>query len=367
MLKFPENHTRITAQGKAMKIAVIGDLFVRATLLERALRQQLESVVDPLTLISCETDWPDSPLGHNDEVGEFVGDPVALATFVHGAQVIVTHTAPITRALLDATPELRIIGCCRGGPVNINVAAATARGIPVVNAPGRNAQAVIEFTLGLLLTECRGIGRAHAALSQGNWQGELYRYERTGRELRGQTIGLIGLGAIAQGLVPHLQPFGMRILAYDPYTAPARFTELGVTSVDLPTLLAESDIVSLHARVTPETTGLLGAAQFAQMKRGAYLINTARGPLIDYDALYAALARGQLGGAGLDTFAVEPPPQDWPLLRLPNVTLTPHIAGASQESAQRGAETVAADIANFLHNRPLRHCVNPAALSHQQP
>jgi D-3-phosphoglycerate dehydrogenase len=287
-----------------------------------------------------------------------VGEPDELAAFVYDAQAIVTHVAPITRQVIEAAGGLRIIGCCRGGPVNVNVTVASQRGIPVVNAPGRNAQAVIEFTLGLILAECRGIGRAHDALARGVWQGELYRYDRTGRELKGQTIGLIGFGAVAQGLAPYLKPFELRILAYDPYTPAARFSELGVMRSDLTSLLRESDIISLHARVTPETVHLMGAAQFAQMKPGAYLINTARGPLVDYDALYRALASGHLAGAGLDTFALEPPQADWPLLRLPNVTLTPHIAGASQESAQRGAETVAQEIANFVSGRPLNHCVN---------
>jgi D-3-phosphoglycerate dehydrogenase len=345
-----------------MHIAIIGDQFVRASLFEEALRRFVQPLTETLTLASWEVGWPDAPLVHNEEVHEFVGDEREIARFVGDAQAIVTHVAPITQQVIQAAPDLRIIGCCRGGPVNINVAAATNRGIPVVNAPGRNAQAVIEFTLGLILAECRGIGRAHSALSNGMWQGERYRYDVAGRELRGQTIGLIGFGAIAQGLVPHLRAFRMRILVYDPYAPPARIEELGVESVSLPTLLRQSDIVSIHARVTPETTGMLGAAEFAQMKPGAYFINTARGSLVDANALYEALDSGHLAGAGLDTFAYEPPPPDWPLLKLPNVTLTPHIAGASRESAQRGAGAVAREIANFIQGQPLISCVNAAAL-----
>jgi D-3-phosphoglycerate dehydrogenase len=345
-----------------MQIAIIGDYFVRTTLLEAVLQRTLAPLLADLTLVSSAVDWPDSPLIHNAEISEFSGDPATIAEFVHAARIIVTHVAPITRAVIEAAPALRLIACCRGGPVNVNVAAATARGLPVVNAPARNAQAVIEFTLGLILAECRGIGRAHGPLSGGVWQGERCRYEQSGRELRGQTVGLIGFGAVAQGLTPYLKPFDVRILAYDPYVPPARCAALGVELVDLPVLLAESDIVSLHARVTPETTHMLGAAQLAQMKRGAYLINTARGPLVDYAALYAALARGHLAGAGLDTFVSEPPPADWPLLKLPNVTLTPHIAGASKESAERGAAIVAEDVANFVAGRPLVNCVNAPEL-----
>jgi D-3-phosphoglycerate dehydrogenase / 2-oxoglutarate reductase len=345
-----------------MKIAIIGDLFVRAALLETALRQALTPLVDSLTLVSGEVDWPDVPLQHDAEIKEFVGEPPVLSELIGDADAVALHVAPLTRRMIEANARLRIIGCCRGGPVNVNVAAATARGIPVVNAPGRNAQAVIEFTLGLILAECRGIGRAHSALTHGVWQGDLYRYDRTGRELKGQTIGLIGFGAVAQGLVPYLRPFDLRILAFDPYVPAERFHTLGVERVELSVLLREADIVSIHARVTPQTTHMLGQTEFAQMKRGAYFINTARGPLVDYAALYAALASGHLAGAGLDTFAVEPPPPDWPLLSLSNLTITPHIAGASQASAQRGATTIAQEIANFVAGRPLQHCVNPAVL-----
>jgi D-3-phosphoglycerate dehydrogenase / 2-oxoglutarate reductase len=345
----------------SIRIAVIGDYFVGTTLFETALHRHLDGVA-ALSIVSAEVPWPDDPVINGDEVREFVGDPHMVLDLARDAHVLLTHVAPVTRAVIEGSPHLQIIGCCRGGPVNVNVDAATACDIPVVNAPARNSQAVVEFTIGLILAECRGIARAHTALSQGIWRGDLYRYDRTGRELHGQVIGLVGLGAVAQALVPYLQIFGLRILAFDPYVAADRFAALGVESVDLSTLLAESDIVSLHLRVTRETQGMFGAPQFAAMKAGAFFINTARGPLVDYGALYNALASGHLGGAGLDTFADEPPPPDWRLLSLPNVTLTPHIAGSSQESAQRGAEQVARDVANWFSGRSLEQCVNASSL-----
>ena len=346
-----------------LTIAAFGDLFVRPDLMEAALLEHLGAAGFDCTIRTAEMDWPTQPLEHNAEVAEFLGDPQEVIALARDADLLVTHVAPVTEAVFDACPNVRAVACCRGGPVNINVAAATARGIPVFNAPARNAQAVVEFTLGLILAEARGIGRAHAALSRGEWLGDLYRYDRTGRELRGQTIGLVGFGAIAQLLVPYLRPFELRILAFDPFVDAERMAALGVEKHDLPDLLAASDVVSIHARVTPETTGMMGAAQFAQMKPGAYFINTARGPLVDYDALYAALASGHLGGAGLDTFPQEPPPPDWPMLHLPNVTLTPHIAGSSRESAQRGADMVARDLAAFLTGQPVANCVNRAVLA----
>jgi D-3-phosphoglycerate dehydrogenase len=341
-----------------LHVAVIGDNFVKVELFEDALRRHVAPLVGELTVAALHVPWPDVPLTENAEVKEFLGDPAQVAELAAGAQALLTHVGPVTQAVIDAGDQLQLIGCCRGGPVNVNVAAATARRIPVVNAPGRNSQAVVEFTVGLILAECRGIARSHAALSQGVWLGDLYRYDRTGRELRGQTIGLVGLGAVAQLLVPYLQVFGLHIIAFDPFVTPDRFAALGVASVTFDDLLRQSDIVSLHARVTPQTTGMMGAAQFGAMKPGAYFINTARGPLVDYDALYTALAAGHLAGAGLDCFPAEPPPPDWPLLRLPNVTLTPHIAGSSQGSAQRGAEDVVLDLANWVAGRPLAHCVN---------
>jgi D-3-phosphoglycerate dehydrogenase len=160
-----------------------------------------------------------------------------------------------------------------------------------------------------------------------------------------------------------LKPFGMRVLAYDPYVDDAVFKERGAERVnDLNTLLSESDIVSLHARVTPETTGFIGEPQFKRMKAGAYFINTARGPMVDYEALYRALTSGHLGGAGLETFAVEPTPPGLPLLKLSNVTLTPHIAGCSRESVDRAAEMVSRDIALWYAGKAPLNCCNPTVL-----
>jgi len=346
-----------------LRVAVIGDNFVGTELFVDALQRYLEPASGMLHVNAMSVPWPDVPLATSDEVKVFLGDPAVIARLAQDADVLLTHVAPVTQALFDAAPALRIVGCCRGGPVNVNVAAATARGIPVVSAPARNSQAVVEFTVGLILAECRGIARAHAALSRGEWMGDLYRYDRTGRELCGQTIGLVGFGAIAQALVACLRPLGLHLIAYDPFVPAARFVDLAVEPVDFPSLLARADIVSLHARVTPQTVGMMGAAQFAQMKPGAYFINTARGPLVDYDALYVALHSGHLAGAGIDCFPDEPPPADWPLLRLPNVTVTPHIAGSSKNSAERGPDQVARDVANFLAGRPLECCANAAALA----
>lgn len=344
-------------------VAIFGDRFVRASVLEETLRRHLAPIAGDLTVASCELGYPDEPARHTAEIREFVGEADDVVALAADAEIIISHMPPLTRAVLARLPRLRVIGCTRTEAVNINVGAATERGIPIMIAPGRNARAVAEFCVGLIIAETRNLARGHAALAHGEWRTDLYLYDRAPRELNGQTVGLIGFGHIGSLLPGFLKPFGVRVLAYDPYVADAVFTEKGAERVrDMDVLLAEADIVSLHARVTPETRGFIGEAQFRRMKRGAYFINTARGPMVDYDALYRALADGHLAGAGLETFAQEPPPADAPLLRLPNVTLTPHIAGCSQQSVQLAAELVCADIARWYAGQPPVNCANPQVL-----
>ena len=342
-------------------IAICGDLFMRAEFFADALR---EAVPNSLELRSMELPWPDEHMHHgyqsDDLAGlkEFMGDPDEIARFVDGADIFVNHLAPVTGAMLERLPQLRLIAVSRGGPVNINMAAARERGVKVVNAPGRNAPAVAEFTIGAILAETRLIRAGHEALRRGEWRGDLYRADTTGDELSAMTVGLIGYGQIGRRVVPLLLPFGCRILVDDPYVQISEaHRAAGVRQVDLDTLLAESDVVSLHARVTEETTGFIGAPEFARMKSGAYFINTARGPMVDYDALYDALKDGHLRGAMLETFWQEPVPPDAPLLQLPNVTLTPHIAGASLPTVRTAAKMMAEEVRRHLVGEPpLNQC-----------
>lgn len=350
-----------------LRIAVVGDRFITPEIVCQLIGEVVEPVVGKCDVRALQLEWPDHTPVADDELHEYVGDPAMIAEFARDAHVVVTQVAPLSRRLIEQSPNLEMLAPARGGPVSVNVQAATARGIPVVYAPGGNAQAVAEFTIGMLLAESKHITRAHHALKQGEWRVDAYYYERSPRELRGQTVGIIGFGHIGQLLMPYLLAFGLRVLVYDPYARPERCRELGALPVELVMLLAESDFVTLHARVTPETRGMIGAAQFAQMKAGATFINCARGPLVDYDALYAALVSGHLAGAALDNFSLEPPPPDWPLLKLDNVTVTPHIAGSSRETARRKVETVLRDVANYYAGRPLTYCINPEVLTRPRP
>jgi D-3-phosphoglycerate dehydrogenase len=339
------------------RIAVIGDRFMLPSMFEAALREACGEKVE----IDClEQPWPDEPMAHGyaepglDGLKEYMGDPDEIVGFVGDAQILVTHLAPVSAGMLDRLPALRLVAVSRGGPVNIDMKAARARGVRVVNAPGRNASAVAEFTIGAILAQTRLITKGHDALRRGEWRGDLYRADIAGEELSELTVGVIGYGHVGTKVVRLLKAFGCRVLVDDPYVQlSAADLADGVRQVDLATILRESDIVTLHARVTAETTGMIGREQFAAMKPGAVFVNTARGPLVDYDALYEALTRGPLRGAAIETFAVEPVPADWPLLALENVTLTPHIAGASIKTVKVAARLVAEEVRRFLAGEPL--------------
>jgi D-3-phosphoglycerate dehydrogenase len=275
---------------------------------------------------------------------------------VADAEILVTQLAPMSRGMLERLPRLKLIAVSRGGPVNIDMAAARDHGVTVVNTPGRNSSAVAEFTLGAILAETRKIRVGHEALRAGEWRGDLYRADVTGRELCEMTVGVVGYGNIGTKVVRLLRAFGARILVHDPYIQLApEDSAAGVELVAFDRLLAESDVVTMHARVTPETTRMMDAGAFAAMKPGALFVNTARGPLCDYDALTRALTDGHLGSAMLETFAVEPVPTDWPLLSLPNVTLTPHIAGASVRTVTYAAEQAAEEVRRYLAGEPPRN------------
>ncbi|AJY38203.1 D-isomer specific 2-hydroxyacid dehydrogenase, NAD binding domain protein (plasmid) [Burkholderia humptydooensis] len=338
-------------------MAVIGDRFMKPQYFVDALSAALpRATIDIRTL---ELAWPDVPMAHGYAVGscapglkglkEYLGEPAEIASFIGDAEVLINHLAPVTAEMLECLSALRFIAVARGGPVNIDLASARAKGIKVVNAPGRNASAVAEFTIGMILAQTRLLTAGHATLSRGEWRGELYRADLTGDELCNMTVGLIGYGHIGSKVTKLLRPFGCRILVTDPYAAlDAVDRAAGIEQVDMDTLLRKSDVVSLHARVTPETTGFIDAAAFARMKRGAYFINTARGPMVNYGDLHAALAGGHLRGAGLETFAVEPCDPADPLLSLPNVSLTPHIAGASLQTVRCAADMVAEELRRYV-------------------
>lgn len=344
------------------KISVIGDRFMLSAMFEEALRERCR--LFDILIRRHDMPWPDEPMEHGyavkgmDGLKEYMGTADEVVEHTADSEILVTQLAPLSAAIMDRLPNLRLVAVSRGGPVNIDMAAARARGITVVNTPGRNASAVAEFTIGAMLAETRNITRGHDALRRGEWRGDLYRADLTGQELSEMTVGLIGYGEVGRRVVRLLKAFGCRILVCDPYVQlSADDLADGVIQCSLERILAESDVLSLHPRVTAETTHMINRTTLTQMKDGAYLINTARGPLVNYDDLYEALASGKLRGAMLETFDVEPAPPDNRFLALPNVTLTPHIAGASVKTVRYAAGLAAEEVRRYLAGEPaLNRC-----------
>lgn len=316
--------------------------------------------------------------------GALHGPPygASLRPDLHRYQAAIVEADPIGPEILAAMPALRLLACVRGEPVNIDVEAATQRGIPVLFAPGRNADAVADFTFGLILSVTRWIGHGHFLLRTRQLTEEpapgaenradviwtprdrarphpyaLYK----GRELRNLILGLIGFGDVGRRVAERAVALHMRVLVHDPFLPDERIAAAGCRPVTLDELLGEADVVSLHARGSGRP--LLGNAELRRMKAGAYLVNTARAALLDYEALYNVLREGHLAGAGLDVYPIEPLPPDSPLLALDNVTLTPHLAGASTDVVSHQSEIIVANIRALLDGDRERLAIkNPTVL-----
>ncbi len=263
-----------------------------------------------------------------------------------------------TAAVLDAAPNLKIIGRAGVGVDNIDVAKATERGILVVNSPEGNTLAAAELTVAMLLSLARNIAPADQALRNGEWKRSKY----VGSEVYNKTLGVIGLGKIGREVAKRLQAFGMPVIAYDPFATAEMADQLGIELVDLPTLYSRSDYITLHVPKTKETSGMIGASQLASMKKGVRLVNVARGGLIDEPALAEALKSGQVAGAAIDVYSTEPVPADNPLIGLPNVLHTPHLGASTEEAQVNVAIDIAEQIVDVLAGKPARSAVNMPAL-----
>lgn len=285
----------------------------------------------------------------------YSGDQLAERASAEGADVLVVESDSVSGPVFEL--PLRAIASTRGDPNNVDVAGATAAGIPVLYTPGRNADAVAEMAVALLFAATRHLLPADADVRAGQvFRDGTIPYQRfRAFEIAGRTAGLVGLGAVGRALRWRLSGLGVTVIACDPYHDDAQYS--------LDELLAQSDIVSLHAPVTDETAGMIGAAQFAAMRDGVVFLNTARARLHDTDALVDALADGKVAAAGLDHFEGEWLPPDHPLTGLPNVVLTPHIGGATWNTEARQAQMVADGLEALLSGRAPAHIVNPEVLA----
>jgi len=345
-----------------MKILVVGDSFVPVPVFELGLAGlRGEHRLDYLQLDESEELAPIS--ASECSIREYLGTPAQVAARVGDAEILVVHGAPVTDEVLAAGPALRLICCARGGPVNVDVAAASARQIPVVNTPGKNAESVADQALAFMVMLARRFPKAQRFLIEGGTLGEsAFEGARfLGHDLGGHVLGLVGFGNVGSRVQRRAVAFGMRLVVYDPYV---RVGELASTEqvATLGELLTKSDFVSLHVRATAETENLFGPKQFAAMKPESYFVNTARESLVDEDALDAALASGHLAGAALDVVRPRAEGGPHPLLRHDNVVITPHIGGATHETLLRGVTMVAEEIRRFAAGEPLRAVVNRAVV-----
>lgn len=267
--------------------------------------------------------------------------------------LIVRGRTKVTAPLLEAAPRLKVVGRAGVGVDNIDLEAAKARGVTVVNAPVSTTLAVAELTFGLLLALAREIPRADSSMKQGQW----LKKELEGVELNGRTLGILGVGRIGAEVARRARAFGMTVLGYDPLLTPEQIRGRVAEPVDRDELLARSDFISLHLPLTPETRGMLNAERFAKMKDGVRLVCAARGGIIDEAALFDALESGKIAGAALDVFESEPPGAT-ELVRHPKVIATPHIGAQTAEAQSRASEDIATEVLSALQGKSLRWKVN---------
>ncbi|MDY0913188.1 phosphoglycerate dehydrogenase [Rathayibacter festucae] len=296
-------------------------------------------------------------LGPDFEIRSVDGtDRPALLEALGSADAILVRSATqVDAEAIAAAPSLKVVARAGVGLDNVDITAATAAGVMVVNAPTSNIISAAELTVGHILSLARHIPAAHSALAQGLWKRSKY----TGVELYEKTVGIIGLGRIGALITARLQAFGVNVVAYDPYVTSARAQQLGVTLLPLEELLAQSDFITIHMPKTPETTGMISDAQLALMKPTAFLVNVARGGLIDEDALHRALVAKTIAGAGLDVFVKEPP-TDSPLLALENVVVTPHLGASTDEAQEKAGVSVAKSVRLALSGELVPDAVNVA-------
>ncbi len=314
-------------------------------------------VAEPLAqagveLLQAQSGW-NVVISSPKEYAAHLGDCDAL---------LVRSAVKVNAEVLAKAPKLRVIGRAGVGVDNVDLPAATAAGVLVMNTPGGNAISVAEHTIALMLSMARSIPQASASTKAGKWEKKKF----LGNEVRGKTLGIVGFGSIGREVVKRARPFEMRIVAHDPFVNAQAAADLGVELVDLATLYAKSDYITLHMALTPETEHMINAAAFEQMKPGVRIVNCARGELIDGVALTAAMQSKKVVGAALDVFDPEPPAADNPLLGMDGLIATPHIGGSTEEAQEIVGVRIAEQLVEYLNNGVALNAVNMPAMSAEQ-
>jgi D-3-phosphoglycerate dehydrogenase len=300
-----------------------------------------------------------------------------LEEFAAGAEILIVEFEEVTERVIRGAENLRLIACSRGNPINIDMKAAAARNIPVVFTPGRNANAVAEFIVGSMISLCRNLGRANHEVRNGRFldgpREDVYKpsdrddlvwlieekdspyVTYKGYEITGKTLGFVGFGAIGVRTVELLAGFRMNFTAFDPYCSAELAAKYRVRLAGLDEVFAESDFVSINCKVTGETRGMIGKAQFDRMRRGAWFINTARGSIVNQKDFVEAMEQEKIAGAVLDVFWQEPLPSNHPLLGMPNVLITPHIGGASHDVVHYYSGMIVEEVERYVRKEPFRN------------
>lgn len=349
---------------KCIKSLLIGDAMIPGSEFRVAAEKYLADVIAEARIGDWESDWgklQERRLKVEKEGPEIeVVDPLIKE---HGstAELLVGLFIPISSKVFEAMPKLRIVGVSRAGLENVNVAEATKRGIVIFNVEGRNAEAVSDFAIGMMISECRNIARAHFAIKNGQWR-KTFSNSTWVPQLKDKNVGIVGFGYIGRLVSQKLSGFNVKCLVYDPFVSPDQIRQLGCIPVDKDTLFADSDFVTIHARLSEATKNMVGAREFRRMKPTAYLVNTARAGLVDEKVLIAALQEKRIAGAGLDVFYDEPLHPDSPFLSLDNVTLSTHIAGTTKEALSSSPELLMEDIHKLLSAQEPRFVVNKETL-----
>jgi len=281
-----------------------------------------------------------------------------LPLVADAAALIVRSETKITRKVMEAAPKLRVVGRAGVGVDNVDVEAATERGVVVMNTPGGNTVSTAELTFSMLMALARKIPQANASMKAGEWNRKAF----SGTELYKKTLGILGMGRIGGEVAKRATAFGMRVLAYDPYLSLARAKALQVEVVELDDIYTQSDFITVHMPMTEETRGMLNRQAFARMKTGVRVLNCARGGIINEADLVEAIKSGKVAGAALDVYETEPPPKEFPLRDLPQVIMTPHLGASTEEAQENVGIEVAEQIADYLLKGAIRNAVNMPSL-----
>jgi D-3-phosphoglycerate dehydrogenase len=343
----------------------VGDLFVSSEAFRKAIEKELGEGFGPVREVTWKGGETPEGQHHVQQVMEQDGPevvhvPEEIVEAVGNAELAAVHFAPFPEAVLEAGHNLKAVIVARAGYENANVEAASERGVAVVNLRGRNASAVAEQAIALMLAETRDIARADAGVKAGRWPKE---FPQTPYELGGRTVGLIGFGHVGRQVAKKISGFEVELLVYDPYVDEQTISSHGGEKVgDMERIFREGDFVSLHARLTEETRRFIGREHFELMKPTAYFVNNARSRMVRYNDLYEVLRDGRIAGAALDVYDDEPLPEDSPWLELGNVTFAPHIAGTTIDTWENSVRMVAEAIREFGETGRCENTVNATAL-----